>query len=94
MKNLTRIMFNVEQFGKALGTFSAPDIQRFLLEIENAEKMPRDYGLFIAAVQGFPPAYRNQLKEQLVNALDQRYVEADSYILDVGKKRKSLCPAQ
>jgi hypothetical protein len=94
MKNLTRIMFNIDGFRAALGVFSVPDMQRFLLELETAIKMPQDYGVFIAAVQGLPPAYRNQLKEHLMNELDQRYAQVDSYIVESPEKKRLKITSQ
>ncbi len=81
-------MFNIDGFRAALGVFSVPDMQRFLLELDTVMELPQYYGVFIAAVQGLPPAYRNQLKEHLMNELDQRYAQVDSYIVDPPEKKR------
>ena len=90
MKELTRIMFHVADFQKALGEFSTSQLEAFRRELTFARNVTKDQLLFICAVRGFPQSYLSAREEDIRNELDRRICLADSWIDDEipTKKRK------
>lgn len=90
MKELTRIMFHVADFQKALGEFSTSQLKAFQRELTFARTMTKDQLMFICAVRGFPQTYLSAREEDIRNELDRRICLADSWIDDEipTKKRK------
>ena len=82
MKELTRIMFHVADFQKALGEFSTSQLEAFQRELTFARNVTKDQLLFICAVRGFPQSYLSAREEDVRNELDRRICLADTWIDD------------